>query len=523
MEVLRFGLGVRFDVLEGEEQATPRQLWEEVFSVLTTSDVKGLHVFGGRASLADYASSEPCYICAFTNGSLKQLRRVYQKLNDDAGVGMYLTATHPFIQSNALEKINELAFFGKVQRDGTLFGGEQPFFDVRVCKKRGKRKPMGKGIVFLLAPNTYRGSLSSKQAIRRLTLAARRHFPGVRVLPLPIVNGGPGTVDALLTACSGTARTVRIQSPNSCELDARYAVLRGSVAVIEMPAVFCAQVAREVNCSSFGIGELIRRALDEGIKEIVIGLSESGINDGGLGCLRALGAKLLDKDGNELLGAWNEIDSLCSIDTEFLHPRIKSTSFKLMTDCLQKLVGADGIVRARFKDNAKEMEAVFLKLGEIYNQAAGCDVSLQEGAGAAGGLGAALMTFLKAKQKSSISALLEAAEFERRIKNVSLVVTGEGVLDKRSLEFDKPVGAIVELCAKQRIPLALIAGCIGAGSEELLEKCECSIIAAVDSPLAGGMAVENPVALFDSAAERMFRFIRLGREIERVSARKSKK
>jgi len=522
LEVLRFGLGVRFDVLEGEEQATPRQLWEEVFSVLTTSEVKGLHVFGGRASLADYASSEPCYICAFTNGSLKQLRRVYQKLNEDAGVGMYLTATHPFIQSNALEKIEGLTFYGRIQRDGTLFGGEEPFFDVRVCKKRGKRKPMGKGIVFLLSPGTYRGLLSSKQAIRRLTLAARRHFPGVRILPLPIVNGGPGTVDALLTACNGIARTVRIKSPGGSELDARYAVLRGSVAVIEMPAVFCAQVAKEVNCSSFGIGELIRRALDEGIKEIVIGLSESGINDGGLGCLRALGAKLLDSEGNELSGACSEISDLCSIDTEFLHPRIKNTSFTIMTDCLQKLFGEDGIASARFKDNSKEMEAMFLKLGKIFAKATGLDVGLQRGAGAAGGLGAALMSFLKATQKSSISALFEAAELERRVKNVSLVVTGEGVLDSRSLEPDRAVGAIVELCAKQRIPIAVIVGSMGAGSEELLDKCECSMIAAIDQATVG-MALESSVALFDSAADRMFRFIRLGREIERVSARKSKK
>lgn len=506
MEIVKFGLGVRFDVMEGEEeQATPKQLWEEVFSVLTASDAWGLHVYGGMVSSAEFASDEPCYICVFNNGRLSQMRRVFRKLEEDAGVSMYLAATHPFLQSNALKKVDGLTYYGRIQRDGTLHGGDADLFGIRVCKKRGKRRPAGKGIVFLLAPDAFGGALTSKQAIRRLTLAARKYFTGVRILPLPIANGGEGTVDAILTASNGTGRTVQIQDPRGVKTQARYAVLRGSTALMEMPGAFAIHEGTVGDCSSFGIGELIRRALDEGLREIIVGLTDSCINDGGLGCLRALGMKLLDSEGNELSGTPDDLCRIDRFDTELMHSRVRETRFILMTDCEQPL-GEDMARYAR-----------------LLEQAAGFDAGAQPGAMAAGGLGAILIGLLGAKRMQSIDALLYAAEFERRIKNVSLVVTGEGRLDSGSLSPGRSIGAILRRCAKQKTPVALIAGCMGEGGEALLEQCECSIFTASDKPLSHEAVRDKATAVFDSAANRMFRFIRLGREIERVSARKSKK
>ncbi len=506
MEIVKFGLGVRFDVMEGEEeQATPKQLWEEIFSVLTASEAKGLHVYGGMASSAEFASDQPCYICVFNNGRLSQMRRVFRKLEEDAGISMYLAATHPFLQSNALKKVDGLTYYGRIQRDGTLHGGDADLFGIRVCKKRGKRRPIGKGIVFLLAPDAFGGALTSKQAIRRLTLAARRHFTGVRIMPLPIAKGGEGTVDAILTASNGTARTVQIQGPTGGKLQARYAVLRGSTALIEMPGAFSVQEGLDGSCSSFGIGELIRRALDEGLREIIIGLSDSCINDFGLGCLRALGIKLLDSQGNELSTTPDDESKIDRIDTELMHPRVGETRFILMTDSSQPL-------------DARGNHYAYL-----LNQAAGFDACSRPGAMAAGGLGAALIGLLGSECMQSIDALLYAVEFERRVKNVSLVVTGEGRLDESSISSGRTVGAILDRCSKQKTPVALIAGCLGKGGETLLEQCECSIIAVSDEPMTREEVREKATAMFDSAANRMFRFIRLGREIERVSMRKSKK
>jgi len=508
MKTHKFSLGLRFDIMADEEgQITPGQLWEEIFSVLTIDDAKGLQLYGGMEETGG-SSSEPCYLCMFTNGSLRQMRNIYRKLEGDAGINMYIAATRPYLQTNALERAEGLTYFGRVQGDGCLLGGDEPFFDVHLCKRHGKRRPVGKGIVFLLAPGAFFNTLTSRQAIRRLTLSARKQFPGVRVHPMPITDGGPGTVDAILAAANGTGRLVQIQGPQGAKRDARYAVLRGNTALIEMPDCFSPAGAQgEGLCSSFGIGELIRRALDEGLEKIIIGLPDSCINDGGLGCLRALGVKLLDAEGAELVSQ-TDTKGLAKIDTELLHPRVRNTRFVLMTDCETPLDAASlyGPLRENYRG--------------ILQEAAAFDPALREGAGAAGGLGAALMAILGAERKPAVDALLDAAEFDRRLRSVSLVVTGEGRIDRTSLRSGSAVGEILKRASRQRVPVAVIAGHIGDGGEALLERRDCSIMIVADAFDTSEMEVL--VERFDSAAERMFRFIRLGREIERVSARKSK-
>lgn len=509
MQTHKFSLGVRFDILAGEEgQTTPAQLWGEIFSVLTVNDTKGMQLYGGMVTAEEFASS-PSYLCVFTNGKLKQLREVYRKLSEDEGIGMYLTATHPFLQTNALEKIDGLTYYGKVQSDCSLSGGKEPLFDVRICKTRGKRRPVGKGIVFLLAPDAFFHALSSKQAIRRLTLAARKQIPGVRVLPLPIANGGPGTVDAILMARTGTIRKVQITGPQGQKQEASYAVLGGDTAMIEMPESFCAKAGTEDTLfSSFGIGELIRRALDEGLSEIVVGLTKSAINDGGLGCLRALGVKLLNAEGAELLTD-AEIAFTTKIDTELLHPRIRNTRFVIMTDERERLT----------------QEALYAPLrgayGTLVKEAAAFDVYAEPCAGMAGGLSGALCAFLAAQCKTGIDALLDVYEFDRRAKHVSLVITGEGCVDQTSFETGRPMGAIVARASRLKAPVCVVAGYMGDGGEEALQKRDCSSM--VIAEILAEHAIDELVEHFNGAAERMFRFIRLGREIERISARKNKK
>ncbi|MDR1620393.1 MAG: glycerate kinase [Clostridiales bacterium] len=517
MKVLRFGLGIRFDVMAGEdESATPAQLWEEIFSVLTTSDVKGLHIYGGHAP---YESEDACYLCVFTNGSLKEMRLLYDKLSMDAGVGMYLTASHPFIQTNALLKIEGLVYYGVVHGDGSITGGDETLA-ITVNKKHGKRRPRGKGIVFLLAPGHYGAMLSSKQAIRRLTIAARNIFRGVRILPLPIADGGPGTVDAVLSFCNGIRRTVYVPGPAGGQIEGSYAVLRGKTAVIEMPA----EMARQGSGGdSFGLGVLIRRALDEGLHEIVLGCAGGGIADLGLGCLCALGVKLLDEDGMELERKNPQYRALGGIDTELMHARVKNTRFILMADYLESFDAA----AASAKDPGTR--AFLGRLRGIYNTHAGYDVCAQAGGAAAGGLAATLMAYCGAMVQPSVQALFCVAEMSRRIRKVSLVVSGEAYIARAGEDKDRkpsrvggngpsPVKALLALSGEHNIPVALLAG--GADETEKAElngrNCSLFITAPVDFD-----AHENVIGVYDDAANRMFRFIRLGREIERVSAWKS--
>lgn len=469
MRIENFALGVRFDV--SEDEVTPEQLWEEVFSVLTTSDIGGMKVYGGRVAASPYAAGS-CYICAFTNGTLKEMRRVYAKLAADAGISMYLAASRPFIQSNTLEKMDDLVYYGSVGRDGAITNGDAPFYSLRVCKQRGKRRPAGKGIAFLLAVSAFSAALPAKLAIQRLTIAARRYFRGVRILPFPLVSGGAGTVDAVLTACEGLGRTVRIQGPDGAPMDAYYAVLDGTTAVIEIPAAY---TGAGEGTSSFGIGELIRSALNEGLHTVILGGLSGLIHDGGAGCMRALGVKLLDGEGNELSGG--SAEGLCKLDLELLHPRISEASFLVMGE-----------------ESVDGQELPMLRRGD-----GPVDLKGWRGDGAR-----LVEALLDAENKPGMQALLEAMRFDRRVRNVSLAVAGG--CDAQAAE------EVLRRCAGLEAPLIHLVTDAARCQER-----QYGQLTALFLPLTGDMDREAAVARMDEAADRLFRLIRVGRDIERLS------
>ncbi|MDD3920371.1 MAG: glycerate kinase [Eubacteriales bacterium] len=509
MEVKRFGLGVRFDVVDILHEADiERQMWEEIFSVLTVSDVSGMMLYGGVIHAAPGGPEGKSYLCVFTNGSLKEMRRVFYKLDNDAGINMYLSATQPYLQAKALSHVEGLTYFGKVHRDGTIIGGDgTPISGVRINKKHGKSRPVGKGIRFLLAPDSFGGEISSIQAIKSLTLAARSCFAGVRILPLPMTAGGPGTLDALLMACDGAMHTTKVTSADGKRTEAWYAVLRGTLAVIEMAAVLgektrqAAGLTQDCEAYSFAAGELVRRVLDEGIREVCICMGGCGKTDHGLGFLQALGVKLYDAEDNALTGANINVAQVARVDMEYLHPRVKDAHFTLMCDSTDMLC------------DIPNAEAYGMALSKAAEQ----DIASIPGSGMAGGLAAAVLLALHAKTMGSVEATLNAAEFDRLLRGVSLVVTGEGSLESGKDGLKRIAPEIVARCEKAHIPVAIMTGSMDAGAEELLRIGTSSIITTVNAPMSGQTDADEAVRLFESAADRMFRFIRMGREIEKIT------
>ena len=497
MKIMRFALGVRFDIrLQKDERVTHEQVWEEIFSVLTTSDVHGMHVYGGMVSSATYETEDPCYICAFTNGSLKEMRHIYRKLAQDAGVCMYLTAMKPFLQSNELEKIDGLTFYGKVQRDGLLVGGDADLFDIRVCKRRGKRSHEAKGLVFLLAPEGIGGVLTSKQIIQRLTIAIRRYFAGSRILPLPITRGEAGTVDALLSACNGLGRTVEVLYRENEKIAAHYAVLRGTVAVIEMPREFTLE--SETGYSSFGIGQMVHRALDEGLSEIVISNSQSYIGDWGFGCLRALGIKFLDGNGEELLELPHS--RIAKVDMELAHARLREAKFLLMSehDVTNSLVQA----RQETTDVMNALDAMYTTLHDA-DPAAHAEL----------GLAPMLCVVLGAKQQPGASTLLEIAEFHKMVRQVSLVITSIGGMD----ETDSAVVKIGTCCEKYNVPMVRLFTQESSVCTEESQNVEMRrMITSLYLPLIENVPAERVTDMLDALCDRMMRLLKMGSEIKRV-------
>ncbi len=520
MQLKRFGLGIRFDLLkEKPDGGYVKRLFEEIFSVLTLNDVKGLSLYGGMDNTA--APDENIYLVVIMGGGLKTMRRVFQKIDDDAGIGMYLAHNRPYLENNRLAAIEGLTFYGTVQPGGRISGGDEDCFGLTVPRKHGKRRPVGKGIKILLAPDSFENIISSTDAIKRLTFAARRHFPGCKIVPLPLADGGEGTVRALVTACDGAYRKATVTGPAGERVHAVYGVLHGKTAVIETVSASGLPLIPEENsdpmaASTFGTGELLRRALDEGLKDILIGVGGDVAPDGGMGCARALGVKFFDKDDSELMGCGADLIKIKKIDLEYLNPAVSEARFTLMCDAAD---GSCAGENPRLPDTPDELKRGIQNLVRVLGETVGSDAAGVP-ATEAGGLAAMLAAILKPAVKPCIDAILDAADFERMLKGVAMVVTGAGRLDAHSLRRGKAVAGIMRRSTARKVPVAVITGGMGEGANELFALGNAGVMPAVDGPTPPEDALESTEALFDSAADRMFRFIRMGRDVEKIGAPK---
>lgn len=307
MLIKRTALGIRFDFLNMVPDDKIQQLvFEELFSVLTLPDLLGLDVYGGVDKSA--LPHENIYMVVITGGKLGRMRRIFKKLQQDAAISMYLCHTQPFYENNRLADIEAPLYFGQVGKDGLLHGGEAALTQ-RISQNRGRTRNVGKGIHILLAPSAFEPT-SALETVKRLTFAARRSFPGVRILPLPLIEG-EGCALSLVKAVNGNMHT----AVNQDGVRLQYGVLRGRVAVIESQE------------NSYDTGLMIRRALDEGLKKLYI--LPCRVSDAGMGCARALGVKFLDLNGEPALDS--SVPGI-QTDAELLHPAVANARFILMSE-----------------------------------------------------------------------------------------------------------------------------------------------------------------------------------------------
>lgn len=502
MQLNRFGLGVRFTALaEQPERDFARKVYEGIFSVLTLSELEGLSVYGGANPYAA-GTGEPVgqdmYLAVIMGGKLKQMRKVFAAIDDDAALGMYLAHTHPYIENNRLAKMEGLNYYGQIQSNGRITGGDGTLDGLTVPKKRGSRKPVGKGIRVLLAPEGFSPEMTSVEAIKRLTVAARKHFQGVKLVPMPVNCGEAGFVLHLVAACDGAIRKAAITAPwGAGKLDAYYGVLRGTTAAIETALTAQDELGHGGEASSRGTGELIRRALDEGLRTLLVGVHDRVLFDCGMGCARALGVKFYDGEGNELSGCENDLKKVMSADAEYLHPRIREASFTVL----------DASPQAPLPEGA---------LGLCKALSSALRVEIDPGAGAAGVLAA----LTGGKLCRGFDPVLDAVDFSRMLKGVALVVTGCPRLDAASMDEERPVPCLVRRCAKRKVPVALITAAMGDGAARLYSMCDAGVITMENGGDRPAGSLEEEALLFDGAADRMFRLIRIGRDVEKIGAPK---
>lgn len=378
---------------------------------------------------------------------------------------------------------------------------------------------------FLFASDSFKGTLRSEQTVELLAKAAREVFGDIEYSGVPVADGGEGTTDAVVAAENGQWVEAEVHGPLMERTVARYGRLDEHRAVIEMAAasglpMVPVERRNPLYTTSFGTGELIRHALDQCFTDISIAIGGSATNDGGMGCVRALGVRFLDSDGNELEGRGEDLERVGAIDVSGLDGRIKDARITVMCDVTNPLTGPNGATmtfgaqKGATPEIQARLEAGMVNYRDVIRRQFGVDPDAIKGAGAAGGLGTALTVFLGGEMKSGIDTVLDLIGFDQRLKGVDLVVTGEGRTDWQSC-FGKVMQGVGERAAKKGVVAVGLSGSLGRDARQIFDHGIASLMTTVDGPMPLQEALDRAEELYYLGAVRMFRFIKAGMDLKR--------
>ncbi|MDO5701762.1 MAG: glycerate kinase [Lachnospiraceae bacterium] len=377
---------------------------------------------------------------------------------------------------------------------------------------------------FLFASDSFKGTLTSEQTVQLLAAAAKEVFGEIEYSGVPVADGGEGTTDAVVAAENGQWIETEVRGPLMETVTARYGRLDDRRAVIEMAAasglpMVPIEKRNPLYTTSYGTGELIRHALDQGFTDISIAIGGSATNDGGMGCARALGVRFLDKDNRELEGRGEDLENVCAIDVSGLDNRIAKTKITVMCDVTNPLCGENGATytfgaqKGATPEIQERLEAGMVNYRDVIRHQFGIDPDAIEGAGAAGGLGTALI-LLGGEMKSGIETVLDLINFDARLEGTDLVVTGEGRTDWQSC-FGKVMQGVGERAKAKGVVAVGLSGSLGRGAERIFNHGIYSLITSVDAPMPLEEAIGRAEELYYLGAVRMFRFLKAGMDMKK--------
>lgn len=376
----------------------------------------------------------------------------------------------------------------------------------------------------IAAPDSFKGSLTSIQASEAIEQGFKAVFPDAQVIKVPIADGGEGTVNAIVSMTRGELVKTVVEGPLGEKVNAsfgRCTNAEGEFAVIEMAEASGLLLEKEedrdvLRASTYGTGQLIKAALDCGIRKIVIGIGGSATNDGGAGMAQALGAVLYDKDKKPLPRGGAALASLDSIDITSLDERLLQTEIFIASDVKNPLCGPDGASavygpqKGASPEDVKVLDAALLHYSRIALRDIHRDVAGNPGAGAAGGLGAGLMLFTNGRMCNGIELILNLIGFEELVKSADLVFTGEGFTDSQTANGKAPVG-VARIAKKYGIPVVCLSGGISSDAVELLKHGIDSVNGTPCAPISLNDCIENAYTMLKDATERCARLISIGR------------
>lgn len=382
---------------------------------------------------------------------------------------------------------------------------------------------------FVLAPDSFKESMSASQAVSAMRSGIRSAMPDAECIGVPMADGGEGTVDAVVDALDGERITVEVEDSLGRPTLATYGYIpHRHMAVIETAAAagieLIARTERDVlSASTFGVGQLIAAALERGATDIIVGLGGSATNDGGAGMLSALGVEFTDSSGHRLAPGGAALQRLGRVDLSRLDHRLRSTHFRVACDVTAPLLGPSGASavfgpqKGATPDDVRRLESALAQLVSVTAVTIGHAEPCRPGAGAAGGLGFAFLEYLGAETTPGVQVVAEAVGLDQAIAGADWVFTGEGSVDAQTVMGKTPFG--VAQCAQRRgVPTIVFAGRVAPDASALLDHGvrELVAITAEDTPLDEALR-NGPAALERAAAAVCRRMISGGQHRGKVS------
>jgi glycerate kinase len=329
----------------------------------------------------------------------------------------------------------------------------------------------------VVAPQEYKGTLTAEEAGATIAEGVWRAIPAAEVDQVPLADGGPGTVRAIVRAAGGELRKNRVCGPLGAPVEAEWGLLLDGTAVIEMAAaaglVLVPESQRDPRITTtLGVGELILASVDAGAVKIIVGLGGSATNDGGAGMAQAIGVRLLDAEGRELPPGGLPLAHLEHIDSSGRDSRMSAFPVLCATDVRNPLVGPEGASlvygpqKGATPETAQALDDALSRYSDVIERDLGVRVRDVAGAGAAGGLGAGLIAFLNAEIRPGFDLIAEVVRLRERIRGADLVITGEGRLDGQT-QYGKTVAGVARLASEESVPVIAVPGALGEGWESV--------------------------------------------------------
>jgi glycerate 2-kinase len=380
----------------------------------------------------------------------------------------------------------------------------------------------------VIAPSGFKESLSAEETAQIIAKGFRKVFQEAEIVEMPLGDGGEGFTKTMISATGGEIRTTPATGPTGEKIESHFGIFTDDdgkkVAVLEMAAAAGLSLVPKdkrnpFETTTYGVGELIKAALDAGVDKILVGNGDSGTNDGGAGAAQALGVRLLKENGEEIEPTGTGLKELAKIDLSRRDERLKNVKIDVACNIKNILCGEKGVARVfgpqkgASPEQVEEMSAALDRYAKIIKRDTGKDVALMPGGGASGGLGAGLYALLDAELHSRFDIIFKYFDLDQALENADLVITAEG-----GINFQTPNGKIPSEAARRAkkldLPVIAIAGTLSDGWEKNYDAGIDAMFSILREPATLEEAIEKAPELLGQTSENVARAILVGTNLK---------